>query len=151
MTKFHLSKKIQDLLRKDGWYPDREINIDHFEEIINGDNGYEINPFSKNFLRNFGNLRITHDSYRGNGQDYSIFSPKLAIANLPYVRENYLIITNTSLCPVGVGYSEHLTYFLSPKGEMFGGFEGYFCCIGANLEEAFDNIFFKKEFKTLLE
>lgn len=60
-------------------------------------------------------------------------------------------IANSSLCPVGVGYSEHLTYFLSPKGEMFGGFESYFCHIGSSLEEAFDNIFFKRNFQTLLE
>jgi len=34
---------------------------------------------------------------------------------------------------------------------MFGGFESYFCHIGSSLEEAFDNIFFKRNFQTLLE
>ncbi|MDO1511026.1 MULTISPECIES: SUKH-3 domain-containing protein [unclassified Neisseria] len=151
MSKFYLSAKIQNLLRKDGWYPDRKIDISHFENILNENNGYEINQFSKEFLRSFGNIKIHHDSYRGNGKDYSIFSPDLAIANLPYVKEEYIKVINSSLCPIGVGYSEHLTYFLNPKGEMFGGFESYFCRIGSTLEEAFDNIFFTKEFETLLE
>ena len=151
MAKFYLSTKIQNLLRKDGWYPDRKIDISHFEHILNDDNGYEINQFSKKFLINFGNLTVHHDSYRGDSNDYSIFSPDLAIANLPYAKEEYINIANSSLCPVGVGYSEHLTYFLSPKGEMFGGFESYFCHIGSSLEEAFDNIFFKRNFQTLLE
>ena len=50
-----------------------------------------------------------------------------------------------------VGYSEHLTYFLSPKGEMFGGFESYFCRIGTTVEDAFENIFFRKDFQTLAD
>ena len=50
------------------------------------------------------------------------------------MREEYSEITKSSLCPVGVGYSEHLTYFLSPKGEMFGGltrsdFDGLMCAV----------------------
>lgn len=67
------------------------------------------------------------------------------------MREEYSEITKSSLCPVGVGYSEHLTYFLSPKGEMFGGLESYFCRIGTTVEDAFENIFFRKDFQTLAD
>ena len=49
----------------------------------------DINQFSKKFLINFGNLTVHHDSYRGDSKDYSIFSPDLAIANLPYAKEEY--------------------------------------------------------------
>lgn len=51
MAKFYLSTKIQNLLRKDGWYPDRKIDISHFEHILNDDNGYK--PIFKKILNQF--------------------------------------------------------------------------------------------------
>ena len=151
MRSFYFSSPVRELLYRDGWRPNRRININHFGNIISSDDGYVLDSFSRSFLCNFGNLEIHHEKYRGSGKDSSIFSPNLALANSPIMREEYSEITKSSLCPVGVGYSEHLTYFLSPKGEMFGGFESYFCRIGTTVEDAFENIFFRKDFQTLAD
>ena len=151
MRSFYFSSPVRELLYRDGWRPNRRININQVENIISSDDGYVLDSFSRNFLCNFGNLEIHHDQYRGNGKDSSIFSPNLALANSPIMREEYSEITKSSLCPVGVGYSEHLTYFLSLKGEIFGGFESYFCRIGTTVEDAFENIFFRKDFQTLAD
>ncbi|HCS8577015.1 TPA: SUKH-3 domain-containing protein, partial [Escherichia coli] len=67
-----------------------------------------------------------------------------------WITEVYEPLVNKRLCPVGVGFSEHMTYFISDDGALYGGFDNYFCIIGGNINDAMLHLFFEHEkIKTL--
>lgn len=144
-------KNMAGILRSGGWFPGRAIDIRSYVDVCESE-GYEVNLFAREFMTCYGGLTLTHSSYAGDEDDYSIFDPKIAIATVFYERtESYrkLSINNERLCPVGVGFSEHLVYFVGESGKIYGGFDDYFCLIGTDLSDAFCNIFDRHSFLDL--
>ncbi|EEY5432553.1 TPA: SUKH-3 domain-containing protein, partial [Escherichia coli] len=105
------------------------------------------------FLSEFGGLIVRHESYSDpNEYDKSDFDPIKAAGwiDSKWITEVYEPLVNKRLCPVGVGFSEHMTYFISDDGALYGGFDNYFCIIGGNINDAMLHLFFEHEkIKTL--
>ncbi|EMS8291124.1 SUKH-3 domain-containing protein [Salmonella enterica] len=141
------NKQVMRVLSQNGWRYDRKENIDKYIKYLSI-RGYFVNENICNFLAEFGDLIIKHESYSDpNEYDKSDFDPIKAAdwLDLKWVTEVYEPLINKRLCPVGVGFSEHMTYFFSDDGALYGGFDDYFCIIGDNINEAMLHLFFEHE------
>ena len=58
MRSFYFSSPVRELLYRDGWRPNRRININHFENIISSDDGYVLDSFSRNFYVTLGTSKF---------------------------------------------------------------------------------------------
>lgn len=148
---YKFEKKVEKLLRDYGWYPERRVEISQYCANWKKE-GYTLSQAAIQFTENMAGLRIVHGAYtKGNGEDESIFDPQKALDTIFYerVQEDYEKKIGASLCPIGVGFSEHLVYLITPTGAIYGGFDDYFCLIGENVESALENIFFDHNFKAL--
>ena len=80
--------------------------------------------------------------------DYSIFDAKKATLEIDasWVFDVYNPKIKSQLVPIGQGYTEHMTYLISPEGCFYGAYDDYFCLIGNSAQHFFDNILFNKTF-----
>ncbi|WP_353172178.1 SUKH-3 domain-containing protein [Acinetobacter rudis] len=145
-----LDPEVEKKLEKNGWYKARNGDL---TQTINqwNDDGYKIFNSAQFFLKSFNNLRVQHEAYASNNQDYSYFDGIKASRGIDpaWVLEDYFCKVKVDLLPIGLGYSEHLTYFIDPSGNFYGGYDDYFCKIGDSINSFFDNIFFKKNFESI--
>ncbi|MBF2489116.1 SUKH-3 domain-containing protein [Listeria marthii] len=129
--KYTFDERVTNILRKNGWYSDRFININNYRHILEEKN-YYLNQGAEKFLSNLGGLIITHEAYSDiNDTDVSEFNPTKPAAWLDpkWVKECYEDIIKEKLCPVGVGFSELMVFFVSESGGFYGGYDDYWSCI----------------------
>lgn len=146
-----VSQEVTAVLVRSGWWPGRRIGIDDYMSAWKAE-GYTANDAAIRFATELGNLRIVHKGYSSeNSDDESIFDPRTALDTvfLDRVAEDYQPRAAEQLCPVGVGFSEHFVYLISPTGAMYGGFDSYFCRIGRDVNESLNNIFFDHKFESI--
>jgi len=113
--------------------------------------GYQIFAQALEFAESFGEITLLHPAYSGGVSDESCFDHSAATRRLDraWVVEDYERLAKEILVPVGQGYSGHLTYLIGNRGGFYGGFDDYFCKIGASVEEAMVRIIFNKELNKL--
>ncbi|PHM46769.1 SUKH-3 domain-containing protein [Xenorhabdus miraniensis] len=147
---YSFNNAIKEQLLISGWFPNRSINIDKYLSVLEV-KGYHIHHYALNFLRNLGGLQIEHEAYADPTDiDVSNFTPiKPADWLDPLWVEHYENIIEKRLCPIGIGFSEHMTFFLSESGGFYGGYDDYFCLIGNDIESALQNLFFEHDFTQL--
>jgi len=145
-----LNSEVEKKLEKNGWYKDRNEDLIQTINEWNGD-GYKIFDSAKIFLKRFNNLKILHEAYANNNQDYSYFDGIKASRGIDpaWVLEDYSCKVKVDLLPIGLGYGEHLTYFIDPSYNFYGGYDDYLCKIGYSINSFFENIFFKKNFESI--
>lgn len=150
MNMQYLSEDIQNKLIKNGWYKERKVNILDTEYEWKKD-GYTVFDSAVIFLESFNNLKITHKAYGTTERDYSIFNSLKAIKGIDpgWILEDYCLKVDTNLLPIGLGYSEHLTYLIDPLYNFYAGYDDYFCQIGNSVNDFFENIFYRKKFIAL--
>lgn len=143
---FEFSAQVSKVLRDSGWYHGRKVDIAHYLSAWR-QAGYSPKGRVLEFTASFAGLKIVHDGYKI-GISESVFDPLLALntAAPARVKEDYSVWAGCHLTPVGVAYSEHMTYCMAENGALYGGFDDYFCIIGESAEEAFENVFFRKSF-----
>ncbi|MDX7987860.1 hypothetical protein FE392_11040 [Xenorhabdus sp. 12] len=141
---------IKERLLRSGWYPNRSINIDKYLYVLE-EQGYYVHNNAMNFFHNLGEIKIEHEAYADPTDiDVSDFTPtKPADCLDPLWVEHYESIIGNKLCPIGLGFSEHMTFFLSESGSFYGGYDDYFCLIGNDVESALQNLFFDHDFTQL--
>lgn len=142
------NNNVTRVLTMNGWYSSRKVDIAHYLSSLEG-NGYIVNDHATNLLCNMGGLIITHESYSAPEEtDVTEINPVRPIGWLDskWVHEVYEEIAQDTLCPVGLGFSEHMVFFMSSQGKLYGGYDDYFCLIGNDIENALDNLFFKHQF-----
>ncbi|MDT0002856.1 SUKH-3 domain-containing protein [Listeria cossartiae subsp. cayugensis] len=148
---YTFDEQVTNILRKNGWYSDRFININNYRRILEEKN-YYLNQGAEKFLSNLGGLIIKHEAYSGiNDTDVSGFDPTKPAAWLDpkWVKECYEDIIKEKLYPVGVGFSEHMVFFVSESGGFYGGYDDYFCLIGDSVESGLLNLFNNHNFISL--
>jgi len=148
---YHFNAATANLLQQQGWHAGRAVDVTRYVAAWNSE-GYTASVAAKRFARCFGGLRLTHAAYRTAGQhDESVFDPVAAMNRLDsrWVKDCYEGLAGSSLCPIGSGYSQHMTYFIAERGVFYGGYDDYFCRIGRTVEEALHNILVVREFKPL--
>ncbi|MDO7507959.1 SUKH-3 domain-containing protein, partial [Acinetobacter baumannii] len=61
-----------------------------------------------------------------------------------WIFEEYSLKVEDDLLPIGLGYSEYLTYFIDSTFKFYGGYDDYFCYIGDSVNSFFNNLFYEK-------
>lgn len=139
---------VARILAKSGWFPARNVEASHYLSLLES-KGYVLNKNASNVLRNMGGLILTHESYSNPEEtDVTEINPAKPSDWLDpkWVHEVYEKIAQDTLCPVGLGFSEHMVFFISSLGKFYGGYDDYFCLIGDTIENALNNLFFKHQF-----
>lgn len=147
-SNFDLNANIGEYLIKCGWYTGRKIDSEHIIEAWKADK-YKIFNSAIVFVQSFNGLNIAHEAYRGKEKDFSYFNSIKATERIDPVCifEKYSLKAGSDLLPIGLGYSEHLTYFIDPSFKFMVVMMTIFAKLGIQLI-AFLIIFFMK--KTLL-
>ena len=145
--KYQFDSRVVTLLQKSRWSNFRKKDITHERNILISE-GYAVSSAASIFIKNFSELKISHLAYSGEGMTESYFSVALATDTIfpNRVKKDYERRCEEELCPIGVGFSEHLVYMISPSGKIFGGYDDLFCKIGDDTEGAFLNMFFTHKF-----
>lgn len=143
MARYHFATHTRTLLSDAGWSQDRRVDTDSYAELFHTA-GYPFHYAAREFLSQCGQLSLPYMRTHGNScppqREVVIFSPETALANIPSPREDYTLLAQGELTPIGVGHGEYFTFFLSKKGAMYGGFESSFSLIGTTVGEALDTI-----------
>lgn len=147
---YQFDEKLTSALERCGWHPKRKVKTSHYASDWKKD-GYQIFRQALEFAESFGGITLLHPAYSGGASDESCFDPSAATRRLDraWVVEDYERLAKEILVPVGQGYFGHLTYLIGNRGGFYGGFDDYFCKIGASVEEAMVRIIFNKEFNKL--
>ncbi|MBD2806990.1 SUKH-3 domain-containing protein [Xenorhabdus sp. ZM] len=142
--------EIKETLFISGWRPNRSINIDYYLSVLE-EKGYYVHRNTKNFFRQLSGIRIEHEAYSDPTDiDVSDFTPTKLVDWLdPLWMEYYENIIGDRLCPIGIGFSEHIIFFLSESGRFYGGYDDCFYLIGNDIESALKNLFFEHDFTQL--
>ncbi|WP_414500038.1 MULTISPECIES: SUKH-3 domain-containing protein [unclassified Zymobacter] len=149
--KFIVDNKVADVLMSSGWFFNRKINISHYVDAL-FDKGYFVNESAKEFLKSMGGLKIKHASYSNDDLTEEFFvDPLKPVSWLDprWVSDCYNKIANEEICPIGVGFSEHMVIFISESGKMYGGYDDYFCLMGDTINKGLKNLFFDRSFYQL--
>ncbi|MDR5837787.1 SUKH-3 domain-containing protein [Caballeronia sp. LZ034LL] len=148
---YHFNLQVEKLLRENGWHPNRKIDPDAYFATILKQSGYLYHDAARGFLKQFGHLKITHKAYSSEESDESVFNPLEPADWVDYkwVGELYEPLAIGRLCVVGYGFSEHMAFFLSESGALYGGYDNYFCLIGDSVESGLENLFFGHDFQQI--
>ena len=145
-----ISKQVNDLLKTSGWIKDPHFNNSSILKLWSKKK-YVLSNAAVQFVNKFDGLKLKHEAYRSTDFDYSLFNAMKATQEIDpsWVFDIYNTLADSTLTPIGQGYSEHLTYFISDNYKFYGGYDDYFCLIGDSTNAFFENILFYKEFKQL--
>ncbi|CAA0285338.1 SUKH-3 domain-containing protein [Acinetobacter baumannii] len=149
-SNFDLNDNIEKHLIEYGWYAERKIDIKSVIETWKADN-YRVFDSAIFFVQSFNELNIVHEAYRGKEKDSSYFNSIKSTKGIDpaWIFEEYSLKAGNDLLPIGLGYSEHLTYFIDSSYRFYGGYDDYFCYIGDSVNSFFNNLFYEKNFITL--
>lgn len=139
-----MDDNLKEILLKSGWREGRKILTFDYQCYARM-NGYFWNKVIRDFLREFGDLEIPFEMH--GGQDFLHFDAFKAIRKIDkrVVLEDYSKAANTkNLCVIGQVYTNYLTLIMSETGEVFGGYDEYFCLLGKTGIEAIENICLNK-------
>ena len=150
MDALKLSQDVRKILHEQGWKPNTNHTISDVKEIWK-QKKYSVSESGIIFMKNFSGFKLIHDSYSGQSKDYSIFDGIKATQGIhsSWVTDDYQQRINKNLIPIGLGYSEHLTYFIAEDYSIYGGFDGDFSLIGDSINSFFENILFHKNFQKI--
>lgn len=131
------SDKVQEYLQQSGWTPDRKIDVTPYEEALRKE-GYEIFPALREFLSNFGGLKL-EDSALYRDLD---FNPIEASQDL-CVEETYLYerLTQEPLTVFGFQDKRHEFLMMSPSGKIYFGIDKILFLGGNNYVEFLENAY----------
>lgn len=119
---------------------EEKIDSEHIIEAWKADK-YKIFNSAIVFVQSFNGLNIACEAYRE--KVFSYFNSIKATEGIDpaWIFEEYSLKAGSDLLPIGLGYSEHLTYFIDPS---FKFYDDYFCKIGDSVNSFFNNIFYEK-------
>jgi hypothetical protein len=147
---YEFNEELVSALQRAGWDSRRRVRTSSYVADWKRE-GYAIFPAALLFAETFGGTVLKHLGYSGEGLAESCFDPSAASRRLDraWVVEDYQVLAEEELIPVGQGYSGHLTYLLGNRGGFYGGFDDYFCRIGRDVGSALANIVFAKGFEKI--
>jgi len=130
------SKNTLKLLHEAGWHKKRRTDTSEFCQILSSE-GFAPSGKITEFLKRFGNLRI-----RQKTGDCFHFDISEAVSNVDpdWITENYSERAGSNLCAIGEAFSGYMVLCMSPKGEVYAGFDETLVYVGASGEEAVSNL-----------
>lgn len=127
-----------EILEKNGWHENRTYDISFWLSELT-EEGYQINSYAKSILEEFGNIYIREKSTEDYVSATFDFNPYNS-ASGEYDRiEEFEIISNDEIFPIGT-VQDYILYAGSSHKIYLGDWNGLYL-IGNSIEEFFENIF----------
>jgi len=129
-------KNTLKLLHEAGWHKKRRINTGEFCQVLRAQ-GLAPSPKITDFLKRFGNLKVKQKT-----GDYFHFDISEAVDNVDpdWIIENYSERADSNLCIIGEAFNGYMVLCMSPKGEIYAGFDETLVYVGASGEEAINKL-----------
>jgi len=135
------TQKVYRKLVESSWHEGRKIDTSLFK-LVNLKDGYTWTEKVREFLEEFGNLRI--DIHReGTGPDFFHFDAVKAANDVDpsWIKKNYSERLNgDQLCVIGQAFSNHLTLMMAEDGKVYGGYDDFLTFLGDTGYQAIENI-----------
>jgi hypothetical protein len=150
-TKMNIDPKVYNILKKSGWYENRELDEEEIAKKIK-DEGYPVMKSVLSFMKNFEGLVIKFDNLQNGLKDDTInldFEQATHIETPGKIRKSYLPRIQKELCLLGTAYRDHLILLMSEDGYVYGAFENYFCLIEKTGIGALEAIILNKDFEEI--
>lgn len=115
-----LSETVQEVIRQQGWSPDRKVSIDEWISQLVAV-GYDVLPEAKAILENFGGLELSpvktdNDIYSANAIRFDPVTDVLSEFERIQFIQKYL---GQKLTPIGVLHPAESILLLGQTGEVF--------------------------------
>lgn len=138
-----VNNNVTELLLKSGWFIDRNINIAEMEKYLN-ENGYVLYEPVKEFLKEFGLLKITFENPKNKKYLSTIeVDPKiLGIYNSIFnsIISSYGIHCRKKMVPVARLSQHSMTICISEDGKFYGGYDEWLLELGDDFYELLENL-----------
>lgn len=145
------SDSIATILRRFGWFPGRNVNIEPFVAALEK-NGYTVFPAVQKFLREFGGITLDYrrDTPYGRLRKFTSFDVEVeASALFPEILEDYESFLSVPLCIIGITDGRETTLLMDPAGKIYGVYDERIIFCGETGSEAIENILNNKNIKIL--
>lgn len=130
---------VVDLLRSSGWNSDRNIDTSDMEKVLI-ENGYKVFDKAKNFLKEYGLLKITFKNPRNNKYVDTIEINPKSIGVYSSVIFSYSRHCNKAMVPIASLPQQCMTICITEDGEFYGGYDDWLLKLGDNFIEALYNL-----------
>ncbi len=130
---------VVDLLLSSGWNYDRNIDISEMEKVLI-ENGYKVFDKAKNFLKEYGLLKIIFKNPRNNKYlDTIEINPK-SVGVYSSVISAYARHCSKAMVPIASLPQQCMTICITEDGEFYGGYDDWLLKLGNNFNEALYNL-----------
>ena len=138
MNMGEVSKHIQEVLKKNGWYEDREYDITFWVSELEKE-GYRLNEYAELVLKELGDIYVreqSHEAYVSATFDFNPYNS----ASGEYDRlEEFELASRDKIFPIGA-LQDYIVYAGESKKIYLGDWEGLYI-VGDSVEEYLENIF----------
>lgn len=138
MNMNEVSKHIQEVLKKNGWYEGREYDITFWISKLEKE-GYRLNEYAKLILIELGDLYVReqgNETYVSATFDFNPYNS----ASGEYDRlEEFELASRDKLFPIG-SLQDYIVYAGASKKIYLGDWEGLYI-VGDSIEKYLENIF----------
>ncbi|WCR24969.1 SUKH-3 domain-containing protein [Paenibacillus thiaminolyticus] len=133
--------KIQDLLLASGWYKDREVDINHYLNVLQ-DEGYEIFEPAVEFLKEYGDLAIEFENPRREDSNLTlIINPIEATRSIfREAAKRYERHCHEAFVIIGEIPMMDMTWYISSLGAFYGGNDDLLLRLGDDFMEALHHV-----------
>jgi hypothetical protein len=135
------SETTKKFLLQAGWFPERKIDISSYEQLLYS-KGYELNDIVKEFLSEFGELKISFPNHVNSSMtDDIVFHTIEAIIGIFHEKvEIYQERVGEKLVTIGEAYNGNMVVLMSLSGKFYGAYDDLVVYYGENRYEALEAI-----------
>lgn len=136
-----MNKVTEELLIQSGWLEGRTIETSSIEAKFE-EEGYTIFESGKNFIKEYGLLKIFYKNPRApKYTDIIDIDPVRALGGIyKSVVEAYENHCGEQMLPIAEIQQQCMTICITPKGWFYGGYDDWLLKLGENFEETLFNL-----------
>ncbi len=143
VDKYEVAKKK---LIDSGWYEGRKIDISDLEKSLTED-GYVVSNTVRDFLEEFGLLKISFNNPKNNKFINTIYVDPRKTGVFKSVIDAYGRHCNTTMVPVADLPKHCMTICITEDGHFYGGYDDWLLKLGDDFFEALYNLLSGTEIK----
>lgn len=136
-----MNKVIEESLIQAGWFEGRTIETSNIEVKLK-EKGYDIFELGKNFIKEYGLLKISFTNPRlPKFINIIDINPIISLGGISKsVVEAYENHCGEPMIPVAEIQQQCMTICITPRGWFYGGYDDWLLKLGENFEEALFNL-----------
>ena len=139
----NIEPHIVNILKKQGWNPNRQYNLEYWLSEL-GEEGYKVNDYAYSVLQELGNIEIRENSTEMYNAVTLDFNPYYSASGEYDRLEEFEMACGEKIFPIGA-LQDYIVYAGESKKIYLGDWESMYL-IGNSIEEYLNNVF-RKEYE----